>query len=135
MPSHRPPVSVKTLVLVALVALTVLTVFPFAQAYVRQQHQLSQLNDDVAARQARVDDLANEAERWQDDAFIITQARQRFTFVMPGEIGYVVLDEPRFELDRRDPSRAAARTAAASDSPWYATVWESVRTADQGPGS
>lgn len=131
-PTSRPVVSRRSVLVLVLIGLTLVTLLPFAQAFVRQQQRLSDLRSDVQARQTRVEDLTNELDRWSDDAYVITQARQRFTFVFPGEVGYVVLDEPRSELERRDPSAAAALQAAESHAPWYATLWGSVQEADQG---
>lgn len=106
---------------------------PFVRALVEQQSRLGALEADVAEREQRVDDLTAQLERWDDPAFVIAQARQRFTYVMPGEIGYVVLDDSPAQQDADDPSRAAARQAAATEGSWFGNLWTSVEIAGEAP--
>ena len=100
-------------------------------AYVGQREDIAALRDKVAAQEQDVAALEAERERWRDPAYVEQQARQRLKFVKPGERSYTVLDaEPR---DAADPVPGVA----TSDEPalaWYATVWESTRTADA-PGA
>ena len=106
---------------------------PFVRALVEQQSRLSALETDVAEREKRVDELAEQLERWEDPAFVVAQARERFTYVMPGEVGYVVLDESRADVDAEDPSRAAARQVADTEGSWFGNLWTSVQLAGQAP--
>ncbi len=106
---------------------------PFVRALVEQQSRLSALEADVAEREQRVDELTEQLERWEDPAFVVAQARQRFTYVMPGEVGYVVLDESRADQDAEDPSRAAAREVADTEGSWFGNLWTSVQIAGEAP--
>ncbi len=108
---------------------------PFVRALVEQQSRLAALETDVAEREQRVDDLTEQLERWDDPAYVVAQARQRFTYVMPGEVGYVVLDEQAVDQDADDPSRVAARQAAASvtEGSWFGNLWTSVQVAGEAP--
>lgn len=113
-------------VYLALVLAVLVSLLPSLRAYVKQQQELSDLRADVAAKQAQVNDLNSQLARWRDDAYVIAKAREQFTYVFPGEVGYIVRDEPRAVTDTRDPAGAAARKASAATGPWYSTLWGSV---------
>jgi hypothetical protein len=102
---------------------------PSLRDFVNQQAELAAVRDDVAERERRIADLQDQLDRWEDPAFVMAQARQRFGFVMPGEVGYVVLDEPVAELKAADPSAAAAADAAQTDRAWFGRLWESLEQA------
>ena len=112
------------LALVVAVALS-----PFVRAWVDQRQELAALRADIADSQERVEDLDAQLGRWDDDAYVIAQARERFTYVMPGEVGYVVLDESVAEQDAADPTSAAARDVAAERGTWFAALWSSLELA------
>jgi len=61
------------------------------------------------------------------------QARERLSFVMPGEKAFRVIDPETVP----DTPPAAAGPASVLDSgstlPWYANVWESVQVAGSTP--
>jgi cell division protein FtsB len=95
--------------------------------YVRQRSDISALQTEAAQRQARVAELQHRLQQWQDPAYVATQARSRLQYVMPGEVGYVVLDP------KEAPAPAAIDTTASApveDTPWYSVLWSSVHKAD-----
>jgi cell division protein FtsB len=95
--------------------------------YVRQRGEITALQAEKAQREARVAELEQRLGQWKDPAFISTQARQRLQYVMPGEVGYVVLDP------QEAPApivRDQVSAAAVEGTPWYATLWRSVEAAD-----
>ena len=63
------------------------------RAWSEQQARLADLRTEASDRSRRVADLEKELDRWRDPAYVEAQARQRFGWVMPGEVGYVVVDE------------------------------------------
>ena len=119
--------------MVLLVAFIVLA--PTMRAYISQQEQLRDLNTSLAQTQARVDSLEAELKRWQDPEYIKSQARDRFSFVAPGETAYRVIDPETVtgEDPMADLTQAAANqnpaTLAVSTTPWYLTMWDSVEVA------
>ena len=80
-----PPrgLSRRAAVMAVLLLVVATAMSPFVRALVAQQSRIAALEADVAAREQRVSDLDSELERWDDPAFVIAQARQRFTYVMP----------------------------------------------------
>lgn len=115
--------------LAVLLLLVAAATAPSLRDFVNQQAELAALEDEVAEREQRVTELEDQLRRWEDPAFMAAQARQRFGFVMPGEVGYVVLDEPVAEAEEVDPSTAAALGAAQTDRAWFGSLWESLEQA------
>lgn len=117
------------IVLVLLVAFVVL--WPTLRAYVTQQEQLRDLNAQLADTNAQVVALEKELERWSDPDFVRAQARERFSYVAPGETAYRVIDpetvtgeDPMAELTAQANERSPY--APSQTQPWYVSVWGSV---------
>jgi hypothetical protein len=102
------------------------------RAYLEQRTQIGSLKDQIALRQASIDDLEREKRRWDDPAYVEQQARE-LNYVMPGETAYVVLDEDGHALDHdtslSDPASVAQKPPAA----WWNTAWQSVELAGNPP--
>ncbi len=103
------------------------------RAYLQQRAHIGDLKEQIAERQASIDDLEREKSRWDDDAFVRAQARERFGYLLPGETSYVVLDERgrpvESEAELSDPDSVAPTRPEAI----YADVWESVVLAGKPP--
>jgi len=63
------------------------------RAYFEQRQHLASLRASIASSQGNIEDLRREKNRWSDPAYVEAQARARFGWVMPGEIGYQVTDD------------------------------------------
>lgn len=61
------------------------------RVYLVQSNQLAVAQSQIADNNARIDDLNSRLQRWQDNAYVISQARDRLGWVMPGEVGYRVI--------------------------------------------
>ncbi|WP_461023884.1 FtsB family cell division protein [Thalassiella azotivora] len=133
-----PPLTVprglsrRAAVLAALLLVVGLAVAPFLRDAVNQDAEIAALEREVAQRRDRVAELEGQLARWDDPAFVRAQARERLTYVMPGEVGYVVLDGPQ------DPDVVAEGAAGAGEAsaerPWFGVLWESVQEADRATG-
>ena len=118
----------------AVLVVLILLLAPYARPWVNQRSQIAEADQQMRRLRQEVADLSEERRRWGDPAFVRAQARERLHFVMPGETGYVVLDDPRATLAAPDPRSVTAVLPTAdsqtdTDSPWYAKVWNSVRIA------
>jgi cell division protein FtsB len=122
---RRSPLTGRAVVLVLVVAALVVSSVVPMRAYFEQRAELTELRRATAEQQARVEALEAQQRRWDDPAYVEAQARQRLHFVMPGEVGYVVL-----ERDEAPDPETLAREAARPTDPWYSTLWDSVRAAD-----
>ncbi len=124
----------RSAVLAAIGVLLVVLLTSSVAAWVHQRGQIAALRETVAGQEQDVAALRAERERWNDPAYVEQQARERLKFVRPGERSYTVLD-----ADPATPGSTAAVVGPGADeppstTPWYATVWDSVRTADA-PGA
>ncbi|GEL94939.1 FtsB family cell division protein [Cellulomonas composti] len=105
-------------------------VYPTLHTYLRQQSDVRELRAQVAAARERNEDLLAESARWDDPAYIAAQARERLSYVMPGETPYRVVD-PEIIADAPETTDEPATDAEAAAPlvPWYTAVWDSVTVA------
>ncbi len=99
------------------------------RAYIEQRHHLASLESDIAESKATIEELRREKERWDDPAYVRTQARQRFGWVLPGEVAYQVIDEDGTPLDHDDSLTDPDVIAAEQQPLWWQSAWESVEVA------
>jgi cell division protein FtsB len=112
--------------LLVLAALALTLAFPVKE-FLQQRSQINALKDQVSQAQVHVSALRAQQLQWQDPNYVEAQARERLHFVYPGEIGFVLLT-PRDAKRARQP---VLRTAPQEITPWYSTLWSSIRQADQ----
>lgn len=115
-------------ILALVIAALVISYASSLRAWSEQRSRLAELRAERSERSARVADLAKELTRWHDPAYVETQARQRFGWVMPGEVGYVVVgaDDP---APTAAGGEAAPTDSAASRPAWWSELWGSVEQA------
>ncbi|ADB34701.1 Septum formation initiator [Kribbella flavida DSM 17836] len=96
-----------------------------------QHQQITALQQEIRDREKRVDQLNDEIARWDDDAYVRAQARQRLGWVMPGEIGYRVIGADGKPVGAPpEPAGPADADAADEQEPtWYTKLWGSVEGA------
>jgi cell division protein FtsB len=125
---QRPNLTGRAVILASALALIVFTLAVPAREVISQRQQIVALQAANDAQAGRVGALQVQQRRLEDPAYITSLIRERLHYVMPGEVGYVVLD----------PSEAPAPTAkkaVAAPVAWYSTVWSSVRTTDDAGGA
>jgi hypothetical protein len=99
------------------------------RSYLEQRHHLAALRTSIADSKAGIASLESEKRRWRDREYVEAQARRRFGWVMPGEVGYQVIGEDGEPLDG-DGSLTDPEAAAKSLQPeWWQTAWETVEAA------
>jgi cell division protein FtsB len=81
------------------------------------------LADEVAALEA-------ERDRWEDPAFVRTQARERLGLVTPGEVGFVVVGEGDGPTEVLIGEGDEAVTSVETEGPWWSRLLASVEAAD-----
>ena len=104
--------------------IVVLTLFLPLRQWFAQRAELAALAAQTASLQANLTALQQAQQRWADPAYVAAQARARLHFVMPGEIGYVVLGLPGVT------PTVTGQSAASPTGPWYERLWASVKAAD-----
>lgn len=101
------------------------------RAWLQQRDEIAAARADIAQTQASVDALEQAKLRWQDPAYVQQQARERFGWVLPGEVGYRVIGTDGTTLGA--PPAPTQPSAAASAPDWYVSVWDSIRAAGEPP--
>ena len=102
------------------------------RAYLEQRAHIASVRASIADSEAHIAALEREKERWNDDKYVISQARARFAFGFPGEIGYRVLDEDGEPLDHQD-TLSDPKRLDESPPEWWETTLDSVETAGNPP--
>lgn len=128
--------SAKVIVLILALMLAAIIVTPTAVRYVEFRKENQQLVADLEVLKQSNDELENELGRWDDPKFIIAQARQRLSFVFPGETPYRVTDanpdtaggQVISGQDTAEQQAAQERELIPAGS-WYERVWQSVEAA------
>lgn len=132
-PGVRPRLTGRAAVLVLVVAVLAVSYASSLRAYIQQRSHISDLRSQIAEKEDRIDDLKVEKERWSDDAFIQAQARERLGFVLPGQTGYVLLDEHGKPVDARSSLSDPSTVGQREQTPVYEKVWDSLELAGHPP--
>jgi hypothetical protein len=112
------------------VLLLALTLAGPLRQYVAGRQELAELAAEHDALTQRAADLQAQLDRQSDPAYIAQQARERLTYVLPGDRLVIV-------GDAGDPGDSAAAPADSADPeasvPWYEGLLGSVAVADGDP--
>jgi cell division protein FtsB len=119
-------------VLVLVLAVLVVSFASSLRAYFQQRQQTQLLQDSIRSSQEHITALQREKKRWGDNAYVIAQARARFSFGFPGEIGYQVLDKDGKPLDHQDSLTDPKRSGDGRPE-WWQTTLTSIDTAGHPP--
>jgi cell division protein FtsB len=102
------------------------------RTWFEQRGERAHLTEEAAQLQQSVRELEREQRLWDDPGYVALLARERLSFVMPGEQGYVVIP---------DPADGQAEAAVDQDGipplgngEWYERLWTSVQAADAEDG-
>ena len=101
------------------------------RAYLDQRHHIEQLEARITESRTEIASLEREKVRWKDPAYVVAQARARFAFGFPGEIGFQVLDEDGKPLDHEDS--LSDPTREAEDPEWWQETVSSIEAAGNPP--
>ena len=103
------------------------------RVWLDQRRELATLEAKIAERRATVGALQEEIQRWQDPAYVEAQARERFGWVMPGEVGYRVIGADGKPLGGTGLLVEPAAGAAHPPEDWWGALWGSVEAAGREP--
>jgi cell division protein FtsB len=99
--------------------------------YFSQAHEISATKAEIADRQQRIQGLQGELARWDDEAYVRTQARERLGWVVPGETGYTVVDADGKPLGGGAEIKAESAPEGQPENSWWSKLWGSLQAADQ----
>jgi cell division protein FtsB len=105
-----------------LIALALAYAYPVRE-YLAQEAEISAMESAQAEQRDRIRDLTERVAKWDDDNYVIAQARSRLQLVRRGEVLFVVGAEPP----------AVPPGEPAQDEPWISQLWSNLQAADN-PG-
>lgn len=122
----RPRFTGRAAILVLVLAVLMVSYASSMRAYLEQRQHISALRENVAESRANIAELEREKKRWQDPAYIRAMAHQRLGWVMPGEIGFQVIDENGKPLGHQDTLSDPDSVTEANRPMWWQSAWGSV---------
>lgn len=134
-PQKRPVLSLVVSLLIVLIGS--IQLLATVHTYAVNVGELNSLKEQQATLQAKKDDLENDIARWNDKAYVVSQARERLGFVFPGETSVLVLNSESVTGKKSDSEAAQNDSDSdASDSvgkslPWYKELQYSFEQADE----
>lgn len=131
--ASRPPLSGLTTRALALgVVLLVLTI-SYASSlriYFDQRHDIAATKIEISQRQQEIGDLNTEIARWNDPAFVRSQARERLGWVVPGETGYKVIGADGKPVGGGAEIAQQDRPSQTKSEAWWSRLFGSLKIAD-----
>ena len=120
-------------VMMGILVLAVIVLAPSVRTYAEQRQQIDELRATVAAQEADVDNLKDERERWNDRTFVTTQARDRLSYVMPGDVSFLVENDIGAPVDGSADAAAVSTAIQDTEVDWVDSMFRSVMTAGLAP--
>ena len=80
-------------IMLSLVVLGAWVLVPTLGTYIDQRQKIAALEASIQVSHGEIAALERERQRWDDPAFITTQARERLYYVKPGEVVYLIDDD------------------------------------------
>jgi hypothetical protein len=112
----------------ALVLLLAMTLAGPVRQYVAGRQELAELAAEQEALTQRAAELEAQLDRQADPAYVAQQARERLTYVLPGD-RLVVVGDASGDSPAPDAVPSSGTTPSAPV-PWYTGLLESVAAAD-----
>jgi cell division protein FtsB len=126
----RPRFTNRMAILVVVIAVLVVSYASSMRAYLEQRSHINDLRAQLASSDRDIKALEREKRRWQDDAYVESQARERFGWVMPGETSYQVVDRNGNPLEKDNELTDPSSVARTVPDPWWGKVYGSLEAAD-----
>ena len=116
--------------LLSVVLLLVASYTSALHAWWQQRGEIQAAKAEIVMRRDAIATLKDTKVRFDDPAFIKQQARARFGWVMPGEVGYRVIGS---DGSVQGEVPVLDEPPSTEERPWYDTLWGSVEQAGQKP--
>jgi cell division protein FtsB len=98
------------------------------RVYMAQQAEIAALEDSQANQREKIEQLNEQAAKWNDPEYVKSQARKRLHMWLPGEKAFVVIDPANGQGSTGVP---APTGGDGGGTPWHGKLWSSVRAANQ----
>lgn len=132
-PRKTSRITGRAAILVLVLAVLTVSYASSMRAFLQQRSHIATVKEQISERQAGVQALEREKRRWEDPTFVQIQARKRFGYVLPGEIGVQVIDIDGKPLGSEVSIPDASHSGQLEPTAWWDTAWESVEIAGNPP--
>ena len=122
-----------SLVMMGLLIMAVVILAPGIRTFVDQRQQIDRLTAAVEAQQGAVEELKSERERWNDRTYVTTQARDRLSYVLPGDVSFLVINDLALPVAGGAAAPVATPTIQTTNVDWLSSMFASVMTAGLAP--
>ncbi len=95
-----------TIFLLVLVVVGAMILSPSISTFVQQRREIHDLRESLERSQQAVEKAQADREKWQDPAYIRSQARDRLFYVMPGESQLGVINDITLPPERTETTSA-----------------------------
>jgi cell division protein FtsB len=120
-------------VLVLVVSALLVSYASSLRAHLDQRGQIAALEQSIADSEREIAALKREKSRWDDPAYVEAQARARFAFGFPGEVGYQVLDDDGSPLDAGSSLDQPPPETGDGRPEWWESTLASLDAAERPP--
>lgn len=126
-----PRLTSRAIVLLGVVLLLVTAYTSTLHAWWEQRAEIQATKARIATTDRDIAELKDQQRRFQDPAYIKQQAKERFGWVLPGEIGYRVIGSDGKVQGGDVPTLDSPATVTAPA--WYDKLWGSVKESGRTP--
>lgn len=127
-PSRAGGITWRLVVLVVVVLGVAIVLAQSLRIYFMQAAEIAEVRERIAVTQEKIAEQRDQLERWNDPEYVKSQARVRLGWVMPGEVGYRVIDADGNPVDGSETIGGGTDELTG---PWYERMWTTVQLADQ----
>ncbi|MCP3426803.1 septum formation initiator family protein [Rothia sp. AR01] len=113
----------RSLLLLLVVVALVVPLAPTVHRYFAQQAEISALEQDIDRLKSEQQQLKDQESLWEQDSYVEQQARERLSYVRPGETPYLVVGGEDEETEANDSS---AEAVTSGDPSWAGQLWQSL---------
>lgn len=129
-PERSARFTTRAVVLLSVVLLLVASYTSSLHAWWNQRGEIQDRKAEIVMRKEAIKELQDDQERWSDRAFVQQQARERFGWVFPGEVGYRVIGSDG-KIQGDVPTLDAPPVPKTRD--WHDKLWGTVVEAGKEP--
>lgn len=118
----------RAVILLVVIAALALMYASSLRVYFNHRLQLAETRAEIAQREANIEKLQDEIQRWEDPEYVKAQARSRLGWVVPGEVGYRVVGPDGKPLGGGIELNQSADPLTGKT--WWQRLWGSIEVAD-----
>lgn len=126
-----PQLTTRAIVLLSVVLLLIASYTSTLHAWWQQRGDIQSTKAEIVMKKQEIVALQDQKARWDDPAYVKQQAKERFGWVTPGEVGYRVIGSDG--AVKGDVPTLDAPPVAATDTEWYDKLWGSVKESGKTP--